>query len=385
MNCHVHPLLCPQSGQPFLPLASCLLLLLKEVHIMETGAYDKKITYIGRTDNKDDGVYFYYPSTSAVIRFRGTQISALINNSTVWGTVSLGYVIDGRMGRIPLPSYNDGKDVWYQIANTLEPDTEHELIIYKRQAANHSFALKGISCDGEFAEPAPFDGLKLEYYGDSVSAGEVTEAEDFCGRCDPASHDGIYDNAWHSYTWQTARLLGARFHNISQGGIAVFDDTGYFHAPKMIGMESVYDKLCYFPEAGELTKWDFSRYTPDVVVFALGQNDKHNGITDKDDIDIYDPAVRTRWKEGYKKIARDVHSHYGAGTKYIFLTTLLMHDEEWDKAIDETVNELRMEGQDAYHFLFTRNGAVTPGHPRKQEHTEMAEELSEFIKKITKK
>lgn len=349
---------------------------------MEIRFDDKKIAYTGRIDVKDDGAYFYYASSQAEVRFRGTEISAVINNTTAWATICLGYVIDGRMGKVPMPRANDGKDTVYQLANSLEPDKEHTLIIYKRMAAQHSFAIKSITTDGEFLDAPEMPALKLEFYGDSVSAGEVTEAADFVGRSDPAAHDGIYDNSWFSYTWQTARLLNARFHNIAQGGIAVYDDTGYFHWPKMIGMESVYDKMCYFPEGGEITKWDFSRYTPDVVVLALGQNDKHNGITDKDDIDIYDDATRRHWKDGYKNIVKSVHAHYGENTQYIFITTLLMHDAEWDKAIDEIAEELKAEGIKAHHFMFRRNGAATPGHPRTAEHTEMAEELSAFIRTI---
>lgn len=349
---------------------------------MEIDFRSEKINYYGRTDVKEDGVYCYFPSTSAEVRFKGTEIYAKFSADIVWGTAALGYVIDGRMGRIPLHKDNNKKEMTYQIANSLEPDQEHTLILYKMQAASTIIAVKGFSCDGEFLPAPEKPALKLEYYGDSVSAGEVTEAYDFVGRCDPASHDSAYDNSYLSYTWQTARLLGAQLHNISQGGIAVFDDTGYFHAPKMIGMESVYDKLCYFPEGGELTDWDFSKYTPDIAVFALGQNDKHNGITDKDDIDIYDPATRTKWKEGYKKIVKSIHSHYGNSTKYVFLTTVLMHDAEWDKAIDEVVNELKAEGIPAYHMLFKRNGAATPGHPRYQEHKEMAEELAAFLRGI---
>lgn len=343
---------------------------------------DNRIAYTGRIDMKEDGAYFYFASSQAEIRFKGTEVSVTVNNTTAWATICLGYVIDGRMGKVPMPRSNDGKDVVYQLANSLEPDKEHSLIIYKRMAAQHAFALKGISVDGEVLDAPVLPELKLEFYGDSVSAGEVTEAEDFAGRSDPASHDGIYDNSWFSYTWQTARMLNARFHNIAQGGIAVFNDTGYFHAPKMIGMEDTYNKMCYFPEGGKLSEWDFSRYTPDVVVFALGQNDKHNGITDKDDIDIYDNATRVHWKEGYKNIVKSVHGHYGEKTKYIFITTLLMHDPEWDKAIDEMTAELKAEGLDAYHYMFKRNGAATPGHPRTSEHTEMAEELSAFIKTI---
>lgn len=349
---------------------------------MEILSGSDKILYSGRIDFKNDGAYFYYASSSAEVRFRGTEISAVINNTTAWGTICLGYVIDGRAGKIPLPRNNDGKDAVYQLANSLEPDREHTLIIYKRQAANHSFALKQISCDGDFLPQEEKTGLKLEFYGDSVSAGEVSEAEDFAGRCDPASHDGIYDNSWFSYTWQTARLLGASFNNISQGGIAVLDDTGYFHWPKMIGMESVYDKMCYFPEGGEITKWDFSRYTPDIVVMALGQNDKHNGITELDDIDIYNPETRSNWKDAYKKLTKSIAANYPHSTKYIFLTTVLMHDLEWDKAIDEAVSELKAEGIDACHFTFSRCGAATPGHPRISEHTEMARELAGFIKNM---
>lgn len=349
---------------------------------MELGYKSEKINYYGRIDMKEDGAYFYFPSSSAEVRFKGTEISAKIKADIVWGTVSLGYVIDGRMGKVPLNRENNGRYMTYQLANSLEPDTEHTLILYKMHAANLSFSLDSFSCDGEFTAPPEKPALKLEFYGDSVSAGEVTEAYDFVGRSDPASHDSAYDNSYLSYTWQTARLLGAQIQNVSQGGIAVFDDTGYFHAPKMIGMESVYDKLCYFPEGGELTKWDFSRYTPDVAVFALGQNDKHNGVTDKDDIDIYDTETRTKWKEGYKGIVKNIHAHYGNNTKYIFLTTLLMHDPEWDKAIDEAVCELKAEGIPAYHMLFKRNGAATPGHPRYQEHKEMAEELADYIRGI---
>ena len=343
---------------------------------------DKRIGYSGRIDMKEDGAYFYYAASSAEVRFTGTEISAVICAKSVWGCSALGYVIDGRVGKIPFNKDNDGKDMTIQIANSLEPDKEHTLLIYKRSAANHSFALKSFSCSGEFLDAPEKPGLKLEFYGDSVTAGEVCEAVDFVGRSDPASHDSSYDNSYFSYAWQTARLLGAKIHAVAQGGIAVFDGTGYFHWPDMIGMESVWDKMCYFPEAGDITEWDFSRYTPDVIVFALGQNDDHNGVTDKNDIDIADPDTRKKWKAGYKDIAKKVCGKYGNAPKMVFLTTLLMHDPEWDKAIDEAVEELKEEGLAAYHMLFKRNGAATPGHPRIPEHTEMAEELSAFIKTI---
>ncbi|MCM1524547.1 MAG: electron transporter RnfD [Ruminococcus sp.] len=347
---------------------------------MEMKFSDSRINYSGRIDIKEDGAYFYFASSYARVSFKGTSVSAVINNKTVWGSLCLGYVIDGRMGKIPLDRQNDGRDITLLIADNLEADKIHTLTVYKRHAANHSFALRELCCDGEFTDAPEKPSLRLEFYGDSVSAGEVSEAYDFTGRCDPASHDSSFDNSYLSYTWQTARLLNADIQNVSQGGIAVFDGTGYFHAPKMIGMESIYDKMCYFPEGGEITRWDFSRYIPDIVVFALGQNDKHNGVTGMDDLDIFDPVYRAKWKEGYKNIVCGVHSHYPENTKYVFLTTLLCHDPEWDKAIGEIVSELCGSGINACHMMFKRNGAATPGHPRYQEHKEMAEELAGFIR-----
>lgn len=342
---------------------------------------DSRLYFMGRIDHREDGAYFFWAASQMQARFTGTYLDITVNNRTAWGEISIGYIIDGRQGRLPLPQYNDGKDTVYRLAENLEADREHSITVFKRMSANHSYAVKDISTDGEFLLCEPQYSLSLEFYGDSVSAGEVCEADDFIGRSDPVNAACIYDNSYYAYTWQTARLLDARFNNIAQGGIAVYDKTGYFHYPDMTGMESVYDKTCYFPEGGELTQWDFS-YIPDVVVFALGQNDNHNGITDKFDIDIYDEKTRRHWKDGYEKLISDVVSHYGK-VKIVMLTTVLMHDAEWDDAIDEICTEMRAKGHDIYHFLFSRNGRATPGHPRRAEHAEMARELSGFIHKIT--
>ena len=136
----------------------------------------------------------------------------------------------------------------------------------------------------------------------------------------------------------TARNLGAQIHNIAQGGIAIFDNTGYYHAPNYIGMESVYNKLCYFPEGAKgVTPWDFENYTPDVVLFAVGQNDPHN--EGHEDFDIADPDYRAKWKNAYKSIILDLRSKYPNAT-FVLLLTVLCHGEEWDKAVDEIANEL---------------------------------------------
>jgi len=72
---------------------------------------------------------------------------------------------------------------------------------------------------------------RIEVYGDSVSAGEVSEAVDFVGKEDP-EHEGGYSNSYYSYGWILARKLGAQIHDIAQGGIALMDGEGWYHEPE---------------------------------------------------------------------------------------------------------------------------------------------------------
>lgn len=340
---------------------------------------DEKVLYMGRRDVTDSETRLYYAGSQAIVKFRGTRLSVTFNSTAFWGRLQLGTVIDGQMGGVPLTYENNGRDVTVTVAENLT-DGEHTAVIYKRHAGNQSLSIKAFETDGEFLAPDPLPKLKIEVYGDSVCAGEVIEAQGFEGKCDPENHESAYDNVWNSFVMQTARSLDAQIHNICQGGIALFDGTGYFHMPDYIGLESVYDKTCYFPEAGEITGWDFGKYIPDIVIIAIGQNDKHNGKTDKDDIDIAVPEVRSQWKTGYIKMVRELARHYG-DAKFVLTTTILMHDPEWDNAIEEIKNELCGMGIKAYHNLFSRNGAATPGHPRLSEHNEMAAELTGFIRK----
>jgi hypothetical protein len=340
---------------------------------------DPALSYMGRIDFSDnDAPKMFYAGSSVSFAFKGTCVKAHIVNTSYWGELGLGAVIDGKVVTFPLSPENNGKEVEITLAENL-PDANHTVIIYKKHAANELLVLTGIEIDGVLLEKPQKPTLKMEVYGDSVCAGEVIEAVDYVGKTDPDGHNSRYDNVWYSFVMQSARNISAEINNIAQGGIALFDGTGYFHFPDYIGLESVYDKLCYFPEGG-LSQWDFSLYTPDIVVIAIGQNDKHNGKTDKDDIDIADPVYRKVWKSAYIKLVRELNDRYSA-PQFVLTTTILCHDEEWDKAIEEIKTELCAMGIHASHNIFSRNGAATPGHPRIPEHNEMAEELTAFIKK----
>ena len=332
------------------------------------------LSYMGRTELYKGAPRFVFAGTMVTIRFRGTDISCTIRNHRFFNIQEIGTVVDGRIGKLTFEDA-DG-DITLTIAEGLEK-TAHEVTLYKRQDAAHYFEFKGFELnDGAEVLPAkPHSERRIECYGDSVSAGAVVEAVENTASNDPEGHDGVYDNAWYAFPMITARCLGADIHNIAQGGISIFDRTGWYHAPDFIGMETAYDKVCYFPEAeGGYTRWDFSQWTPHIVIFAVGQNDAHNA--DEGDPDIEDPVFREKWKAGYKSIILSLREKY---PKAVFLLTLtvLCHDTGWEDAISEIAAEL--DDPRIIRFSFTRSGKATPGHPRITEQYEMAEELTRFI------
>lgn len=335
-------------------------------------ADNKAFSYMGRVDlSETKAPVLIYAGSNIKCRFKGTFLKLTLDNIPMDKFSSFGAVIDGVQYRVEMKNENGTAE--YMIAENLE-DTIHNLTIFKRQAAAHYFRFISLETDGELLPSEEKYDLKLEYYGDSVSAGEVTEAIYYEAHQDPENHGGIYDNSYFSYTWLLARKLGAEFYNNSQGGLSLFDKTGYFYGPDhLTGLETTYNKLSYVPYSPlGLTDWDFSRYTPDIVIFAIGQNDANPNPKA-----IYDEEYAKKWKEKYKEILLELKERYNS-PKFILITTVLEHENIWDERIEEIRAELN--SSDVYHYLFTRNGAATPGHPRVTEQNEMALELEKFIR-----
>lgn len=330
------------------------------------------LQYVGRINCADrQRPVLAWPYSSVETIFTGTCVGAVVKSISFQEDAWLGVIIDGVQQKVKMRGGRE--DELYIFAEGLE-DKEHTLKIFKRMAAAHYIELCGIVTDAQAVVRNPehkFD-MKLEFYGDSVTAGEVTEALWYEGQCDPPEHGNRYDNSHFSYAASLARKLNAEAHICGQGGIALFDGTGWFCADQLTGMLSCYDKVQYSPYY-ERTDWDFSRFTPDYVIIAIGQNDA-NPEPER----IKTPEYRRRWKDAYIGMLNDIRGKYkGHGTRYILMLTLLRHDPTWDDALEEICAELN--SPDVTHFKFRRNGDATNGHPRATEQEEMACELYSYI------
>lgn len=396
---------------------------------------------MGRIDDADPTrPVWVYPYTQTAFRFTGTSLTATVVNHWTYGDTQLGVIIDGVQTKVRIPSGATDPDhaptygpVTVTLADNL-PDIEHEAIVFKRQDGQHYLDMLGFGLDPGAQVMPPLDPTptrRIEVFGDSVSCGERNEASLYVGKADPDVDLSGYSNAWYSYDAIVARNLGAALHDTSQGGASLIDGIGWFCGPDYVGQESIWDRIEYNPALGETKPWDFSRYTPHVVVVAIGQNDAHPNDFMANDYDGFEAA---HWRTRYVDFLRSIHAQYPHAT-IVCITTLLMHDPAWDRAIDEAVRSFNatidepptapfgatlftnagtayatdayartdasvvshdnatahdvngndstvLRGPVAHHFMFTRNGAATPGHPRIAEHEEMARELTAFIESL---
>lgn len=342
---------------------------------MRIKADNKKLQYCGRIDITDPKApVFVYPCTSVGMKFTGNVLKIAVKNRSAWWKNFLGCILDGEQMSLPLPE--SGKAVLDIPVKKTDSD-EHEVLFFKRQDSCHELTVLGfeIKENARLLDMPEKPKRKIEVYGDSVSAGEVSEAMEYVGKKDP-EHNGEYSNSWYSYAWMTARNLDAQIHDIAQGGIALLDKTGWFCEPDAAGLESTWDKIQYNPLLGPSVNWDFDRYTPQVVIVAIGQNDSYPDDYMKED---YDGKKSVIWREHYEAFLRKLRKQYPK-TQIICCTTLLEHDENWDRSIKEAV--YRINDPKITQYRFKRNGRGTPGHLRIPEAREMADELTAYIETL---
>lgn len=328
------------------------------------------LSYSGRVDvSNPRQPEFIFPCTSLTFRFYGRGARLLVENRHVCWDNYVGAIVDGSQKKWKIE-----KEGETELALLEAEEGEHEILFFKRQDSCHELVLKALELSegARLLAPPPRPARRMEVFGDSVSAGEVSEAVDYTGKPDP-EHSGEYSNGWYSYAWTAARLLGAELYDIAQGGIPLLNGNGWVAPPAYPGMEYMWDKLHYHPDLGEAVSWDFSRYTPHLVIVAVGQNDSNP----EDYMKEKPGGLRAAyWKYRYGMWIRAIRRQYPRAV-ILLTTTILGHDRSWDEAIGEVCREL--DDKRIRHFLYRRNGCGTPGHIRISEAEEMATELAAYV------
>lgn len=212
---------------------------------------------------------------------------------------------------------------------------------------------------------------KMEFIGNSITCGLGNEG-------DPGAKKFDYSmqNQYYTYEAIAARELEAQCMVVARSGIGIYRNNNGNVKGDRGNFQDVYPYM-QFGTTGE--KWDFSRYTPDVVCVNLGTNDTTNPG--------YDITLLTN---AYKNFLKTLRSHY-PNAKIVLLTGSMLKGQrlaDVKKAHRDAIADAKARGDNEVYTLdFTpEDGSVAKGvfnHPSRERHEKMAQELIPFIRQIT--
>jgi len=324
---------------------------------------DKHISYEGRIPFTNDAAELTWPGTSVTINFTGTGISGTFKDQDTANYYNV--IID--------------KDSIYKIQfDTLKetvplaeglPYGKHSLQLFKRTEWD-----KGKTWFYGFVEhpktkllnPDKLPKRKIEFFGNSITCGyaiyDTAKDHPF----------GYYENNYDAYAAITARHFNAQYHCIAKSGIGVMVSWFPLIMPEM------YNRL---DPTDSTSKWDFSKYTPDLVVINLLQNDSWivtmpNNKQFKDRFGNKAPDS-TEIVQAYKNFVQTIRSTYPKAQIICMLGNMDITKEgsPWPGYVQKAVDEMH----DKKIFTYFAPYKKTPGHPKVKEQKAMADGLIQFI------
>jgi hypothetical protein len=214
---------------------------------------------------------------------------------------------------------------------------------------------------------------KIEFYGNSITAGHGVDVPD--GQGDSGAPE--FFNNYLTYGALTARHYNAQYSCIARSGIGVM--LSWFP----IIMPEMYDRLNP-NDPGR--KWDFSKYTPDVVVINLFQNDSwliNNPAHEQFKARFgTTPPNEDKIVKSYQNLVSKIRGKYPKASIICALGNMdaTRKGSPWPGYIEKAVKGLN-DSKIYTHFFAYKD---TDGHPKIAEQKAMADDLIDFIDKNIK-
>ncbi len=327
----------------------------------------KDITYMGRIGMESNQyAELYWPGSSVSIRFKGTEIKGTFNN--VKGDTYFYVIVDG----------DDSNPV------KIKPDTIKSTIVLAEGLKNekHTVEVFKLTNNTTFARFYGFelaDGSKIlasstlpkrkiEFYGNSITAGHGVDVK--AGNPDSGA-SRLFNNYW-TYAARTARHFNAQYSCIARSGIGIM--VSWF--PEI--MPEIFDRTN--PD-DQNSKWNFNKYTPDIVVINLFQNDSwlvklpdHPQFKARFGTTAPDEAFIIK---SYQDFVKTIRGKYPKASIICALGSMDATKEGsiWPGYIETAVKGLNDSKIYTYFFPYKN----TPGHPIAAEQKVMADGLIHFI------
>ena len=324
----------------------------------------KNIRITGRVKNDRDSVTIYWSGTAIKARFSGTEIKAKLRDER--GKNYFNIIIDGdSLHYIKLDTLKQ----FYVLASGLKPGDHTVELIKRNEWDTGKTWFYGLEVSGKMLSLPPKNKHVIEFFGNSITAGYAIE--NYTGG---DSADSIYTNNYYTYAALTARHFNADMYCTVKSGIGILVSWFPLIMPEM------YNRL---DPSDSLSKWDFNRVKPDLVVVNLFQNDSWL-------IKMPDhPSFKLRFGnstpnektiiEAYGDFIKKIRVVYPEANIICALGAMDATKEgsPWPGYVKAAVAELHDKKIYTHFFPFTEKG----GHPRKEDDAKMAKDLITFIEK----
>lgn len=214
--------------------------------------------------------------------------------------------------------------------------------------------------------------LKIEFIGDSITCGFGIDETD-----DSKSFSTTTENFSKTYAYLTAQALDADYSTVAYSGFGVY--SGYTSGTRNTSdvIFERYEKAIdnkSFASSYASEQWNFSGYTPDLVVINLGTNDASYCRT---------PQTRAGFVEEYKRLLSVVREK---NPNAFILCVLGDMNNSLYPYIEQAVSERRDETGDTkmdhatIDFKMGETDIVISGHPGEQSNRCAAQSLIEKIR-----
>ena len=332
---------------------------------------DKNIRYEGRVLVDDEAAHLFYPGTSISITVKASineVIWVCFNHAVAYYWIEISgqkpyKVCTKDLSLIPL-------DVPVNELCTIRITLASEGIYHEPKF--YGFFAEASSgkttIDTKFYRPAGAN-LRFEFIGNSITCGYGTEVTDRSPFNDSTS------NFCHGFAYRTAKAFDAEIMTVARSGIGIYRNYGEKDSALYYGcMPDNYEKLWLDSDK----KWDFSKFTPDLLFINLGTNDTWEMSS----------FNAEKYEKNFRKLMDMVTAHYPT-TTVVLLTGSMMGPEALAAVkpiLDKLQKDYSTKKRLVYRFDLTPvMGDGADWHPSAAQQEAMSKELIPFVKKILEK
>ncbi len=335
---------------------------------------DSRLQYTGRMEVSATSAVFSHPGASIKLRFKGDAIDLQLKDSGAGDARTTNHYQLTLDGQAPVKLAVRASQTVYELGRNLAPG-EHTLELIKLTESEVGRSeLQGFRIHGQLLDPPARPALKLEFIGDSITCGYGNEVSLREAQNPTTGFHSVNQNITRTFGSLTARNLGAEAMTVCYSGRGLYrNNTG----GTTNTLPQIYDRV--LPDQAT-PRWDFTRYTPDIVVINLGTNDFAPGTPDA-----------TRFMSAYTDFVTRLRSYYPRARIICAVGPMLSDwypagQNQWTTIqnwVSSVVKGFNDRGDARVHYLAFERQSEPYGedwHPSASTHEAMATRLTEFIR-----